>query len=153
MAQLPSPPELELSELAGIFHETRNPAAAWLAFHLAKKHDLPVPEIVANEIERFAAEVSKPLLAAWNGDGRAKITTKDITTAWGCGRGAKLAQALRLSRRAASIVGEYWGKITSGVRPTDALGALMDDHNLSDKAIEEILTAARKNRDLDTPTF
>ncbi|MBR0982251.1 hypothetical protein JQ554_09390 [Bradyrhizobium diazoefficiens] len=153
MAPLPSPQELELTELAGVFHATHNPAAAWLAFHLAKKHNLPVPEIVANEIERFAAEVSKPLIAAWDGDGRARITTKDITTAWGCGRGTKLAQALRLSRRAASIVGEYWEKITSGVRSTDALSALMDGHNLSDKAVEEILTAARKKRDMDTPTF
>lgn len=149
MAPLPSENALELNELAGIFFETKNPAAAWLAFHLARQYDLPVPDIVSAEIDRFAAEISAPLIRAWNGDGRATITTKEITNAWGCGRGSRFAQTLRLSRRAAQIVVEYWQKITAGVRPTDAIGALADAHHLSDKAIEELLTAARKTPALE----
>lgn len=141
-----------MSELASIFRETQNPAAAWLAFHLAKENNLPVPDIVAAEIDRFAAEVSKPLLAAWNGDQLAKITTKGITEAWGSGRGMKPAQDLRRSRRDGSIVAHYWDK-TNEASANDAKAAVMKDYNLSDKSIEQLLTTARKTRDPDTPEF
>jgi len=153
MAKLPTKRELELSELTAIFRETRNPAAAWLAFHLATKHKLPVPKIVAGEIERFAAEVSKPLLAAWEGSSRAKILDKYIINAWGLKQGTKLAQNLRLARRAGNIVGDYWEKVTSKVKPAAAIAALVKKYHVSEKTIEGILTAARRTRDPSTPKF
>jgi len=153
MTKLPNFRELELSELTAIFRETRNPAAAWLAFHLATKHKLPVPKIVAGEIERFAADVSKPLLAAWEGSSRAKILDKCILKAWGLKRGTKLAQNLRLARRSVNIVGDYWAKITSNTKPTAAIAALVKKYHVSEKTIESILTAARKKRDPSTPKF
>lgn len=144
MTKLPSAQELELSELTGIFLETCNPAAAWLAYHLARKHNLPVPDIITAEIDRFAAEVAKPALAAWQGDRRAKIEAKAVAQAWGCTRGKEPAEGLLLSRRNSDIVCDYWERLRDGSRPTDALAVLADEYNLSHKEVERILTASRK---------
>lgn len=146
MTRLPTDQELELLELTSVFTETKNPASAWLAFHLSRKHGLPLPAIVAGEIDRFAEEISRPLQAAWNGDAYAKVEAKDITAAWGCAPGAKPARDLMISRRDSCIVRDYWDKVRgpNGKRPTDAIRDLTDQYNLSDKKIEGILTASRR---------
>lgn len=153
MTKLPTAAELEFNELEGVFAETKNPAAAWLAFHLATEHKFPVPKFAANEVARFAAEISEPLHSAWNGNRRAKLLGPAIARAWGVEKGKEPAQGLRLSRRVASIVTAYWERITSGVKPTAALRDIGADHGVTIKSIEEILTEARKTRDPDTPSF
>lgn len=153
MAKLPTAAELEFSELEGVFIATKKPEAAWLALHLATEHNLPVPTFAANEVARFAAQISKPLHAAWNGSRHAKLSGPDIARAWGVEKGKEPAQRLRLARRVASIVSAYVERITNGASPTTATWDIAAEHGVTNKTIEEVLTEARKTRAPDVPSF
>jgi hypothetical protein len=153
MAAFPTAAELEFSELESVFTDTKNPAAAWLAFHLATEHNLPVPEFAANEVARFAAEITEPLHSAWNGNRHAKLPGTIIARALGVEKGKEPAQRLRLARRVTSIVSDYVQRITNRVSPTTAVWDIAAEHGVTNKTIEEILTEARKTRDSEVPPF
>jgi hypothetical protein len=142
MARLPDPIELEISELAGIFDDTGNPAAAWRAFTLARQHNLPVPASIDAEIVRFAEAVTAPLE-----NGKDTITAASVANAWGIAHGRKPAPELRNARRNIDIWIEYWELRRGGVDPDTALGRddaiarLVLRYNKTPKLIEGILTA------------
>ncbi|MBB1089796.1 hypothetical protein HUU61_00690 [Rhodopseudomonas palustris] len=145
MAKLPSPIELEISELAGVFADTKNPAAAWRAFVLARRHGLPVPACVDTEIVRFAEAVTAPLETD-----RDTITAGTVAAAWGIVKGQKPAPQLRNTRRNLDIWLAYWEKRRGGVHPETALprdkaiAALVKERHLSWDSIEGILTEVTK---------
>lgn len=139
MTKLPGPVELEISELAGIFAETRNPAAAWRAFALARRHDLPVPLAVGAEVVRFAEAVVAPLESD-----RGSITAASIAEAWGLSRGKKPAPGLRNIRRDFDVWLEFWELRRGGMARGDAIGRLVVKHNRSPQLIEGILTRFAK---------
>jgi hypothetical protein len=159
MAKLPDPIELEISELAGIWRGTKNPAAAWRCFVLARENGLPVPEVVDAEIMRFAQAVTEPLSVKGG-----SITQKSVAAAWGvAGQGGKPASELRNARRDPEIWLEYWELRRGGVHPdtalsrNDAISELVNRLNLSPKTIEGILTAFNAkygpNDPFDEPPF
>ncbi|MGB3042310.1 MAG: hypothetical protein WBB98_03900 [Xanthobacteraceae bacterium] len=133
-----------MNEMTSTFRETGAPGAAWLAYRYAQDHRLPVPEIVATEIARFVAEITSPLLDAWNGDRKAKLSAKDITAAWGCSRGKDQAEVLVLSRRDVQIYIDFWDKVREGETRTATLDALADAFGLSRSAVENIVDRFRK---------
>jgi hypothetical protein len=141
MAKLPGPIELEISELAGIFADTENPAAAWRAFALARQNNLPVPPNVDAEIVRFADAVTAPLETD-----RDTITEKTLTAAWGLKVGFKPAPELRNARRDWDVWLYYWELRRGGVDPEPGVGrdAAIAETALkfgkSPKTIEGILT-------------
>jgi hypothetical protein len=152
MAELPGPIEDEIWDLAGIFAETGNPAAAWQAFTLARAHGFSVPANVDAEIVRFAQAVTAPLA----GD-RGSITADTIAEAWGITKGRKPAPELRKFRRDLDLYFEYWRlrrtkhRKTSagwidvpGLSRIDAIAKLVDQHNKSPKTIEEIMARFSK---------
>lgn len=153
MSRLPTEAELDITTLTGVFVSGGNPAAAWAAYHLARRNGLPIPESVAAEIDRFAAILAAPALAAWNGNDQAQITAKSVTDAWGIERGKNPTRDLRLVRRNADIFVEYWEHIRSGKNDCDAVDEVMEKFALSDKAIREILTASRKEVGTDDPLY
>ncbi|GEC16503.1 hypothetical protein [Nitrobacter winogradskyi] len=148
MAKLPGPIEDEIDELASIFGETGNPAAAWQAFALAREHGFAVPANVDAEIARFAQAVTAPL----DGD-RGPITSRSVAEAWGITQGRKPAPELRNYRRDLDLYFEYWRlrrtkhRKTSagwidvpGLSRNEAIAKLVDLHHKSPKTIEEIMT-------------
>lgn len=149
MAKLPSPIELEISALAGIFGETGNPAAAWRCFALARDNSLPVPEDIDAEIVRFAQAVTAPLA-----DKKGSITQKSVAAAWGITKGRKPAPELRVYRRDIDIYFDYWRLRcmshrrspteywidTPGLPHGEAISKLVLRWNKSPKTIEEIMT-------------
>lgn len=153
MTKFPNKSEVELSELVAVFHQFKNPGAAWAAFHLATTQGLPIPALVAAEIARFAARVAEPLLSAWNGDKYVTLTETDIGAAWGIRPGTEFAQSLRKGRRSAEIAFEYSKLLNDKMSPTVAKQAIAEKFNLSVKSIENALTAARKTLDEFTPKF
>ncbi len=154
MAKLPGPIELEISELAGIWREHGNPAAAWRCFVLAREHGFPVPEVIDAEIMRFAQAVTAPLA-----DKKDTITQKSVAAAWGIAAGRKPAPELRNTRRDTEMYFEYWdlrrtvGRktptgeviIVEGLSRTDAILALAAKHNMPPKTVEAFLTTLSRN--------
>jgi hypothetical protein len=152
MAKFPGPIEVEISELAGIWREHRNPAAAWRCFALAREHGFSVPQDIDAEIVRFAQDVTAPLA----GD-RGSITQKSVAAAWGIDRGRKPAPELRGQRRDVEIWLEYWELRRGGVHPDkamprgEAIGTLVNRYKKSPKTIEEILAAFSEKYGPDDP--
>lgn len=140
MAKLPDPIELEISELAGIWRGTKNPAAAWRCFVLARENGLPVPEVIDAEIMRFAQAVTEPLESD-----RGTITAGTVAKAWGVAKGQKPAPQLRNARRDVAIWLEYWELRRGGVSPdaglsrSDAISTLVKKHDKSPELIGGIL--------------
>jgi hypothetical protein len=147
MALLPGPIEDEIWELAGIFAESHNPAAAWLAFALAREHGFSVPANVDAEITRFAQAVIAPLA-----DKEGSITARTITEAWGIDRGRKPGMELRGARRDLGIYFEYWdlrrtvsrrtptgSEVIEGLSRSGAIAKLVERHNKSPKTIEGVV--------------
>ena len=153
MAKLPSQAELDITALTGALVNGGNPAAAWAAYHLARTNGLPVPPAVVAEIDRFAAEIAAVALAGWNGDGDAQVTSKTVTDAWGLPRikGKGAARGLYLTNRNARIACDYVEAMSQGARDCDVVDALVKKHLLSEAAIREILTTARKELRADDP--
>jgi hypothetical protein len=152
MAKFPSPIEVEISKLAGIWRETENPAAAWKCFALARENGLPVPEVIDAEIVRFAQAVTAPLA-----NDRDTITAGTVTAAWGLAKGFKPAPELRNARRDVEVWLEYWELRRGGVSPdaglarNDAISTLADKRNMSPKTIEGILDHFAKEYGPDDP--
>ena len=143
MAPLPTPQELELKEIVSVFRDAKAPAAAWVAYRYARDHGLPVPDIVAAEIDRFVAEITTPLLAAWNGDRESKLRAGDITKAFGCARGKDLAEPLAISRRDVGIYLDFWDGRRAEWPRNEVLEAIRLDRNLSPEAVENIVDRFR----------
>lgn len=57
MAKLPTKAELDLTTLTGVFAVSKNPAAAWAAYSLARQHGLAVPDLIQAEVDRFAGRI------------------------------------------------------------------------------------------------
>jgi hypothetical protein len=72
----------DLNILAGLFQETKNPAAAWLCWHLAQRWQMPAPQPVADEINRFAGQIAALSIAALDGDARTVIDADTIAALW-----------------------------------------------------------------------
>jgi hypothetical protein len=60
----------DLRALSTLFQNTANPAAAWLCWHLAQKWQMPAPQPVADEINRFAEKIANLAIQALDGDAR-----------------------------------------------------------------------------------
>ena len=58
MATLPDLIGNEIAELTTYFERTRNPAAAWRAYSLARQYSRIIPDVIQAEIDRFAAGIS-----------------------------------------------------------------------------------------------
>jgi hypothetical protein len=92
MAPLPDLVASEIADLTSYFDRTRNAAAAWRAYSLARQHSHAVPDVIQAEIDRFAAGLAvvaeqamragvgvahpvtfrpEELGAIWRGDGKA----------------------------------------------------------------------------------
>ncbi|RYX86980.1 MAG: hypothetical protein EON84_21290, partial [Bradyrhizobiaceae bacterium] len=74
--------EGDLDRLSDFFQQSRNPTAAWLFWSLAKRWDMPVPEPIAAEIDRFADAVAEMALAALDGDESIVINGDTVGTLW-----------------------------------------------------------------------
>lgn len=58
MAPLPDLVGNEIADMTEFFKRTQNPAAAWRAYSLARQNSRMVPDVIQNEIDRFAACIS-----------------------------------------------------------------------------------------------
>jgi hypothetical protein len=160
MAKLPGPIELEVSDLASIWRDTGNPAAAWRCFALARENNLPVPAAVDAEIMRFAQAVTAPLA-----DDRGSITAGTVAESWGITRGRKPAPELRNTLREFDLYFSYWNfrRMTHrkdgdgqwidipGKPHGEAVSALVNKFDKSPKTIEGILTDLFKRHGPDDP--
>jgi hypothetical protein len=152
MAKLPGPIELEICELAGIWRETGNPAAAWRCFVLARENGFPVPAVIDAEIMRFAQAITAPLASD-----RSTITARTVAEAWEITKGRKPAPELRNYRRDLDLYFEYWRWRRTSHRKTptgwidvpglshgDAICKLVSKLGKSPKTIEGVMTRFSK---------
>ncbi len=153
MSKLPTQAELTLAALTDTLVSGRKPAAAWAALHLARTHNLPVPDAVTVEIDRVAAEIGGPLLAAWNGDARATLGTKDILGVFGIKRGDPLTTQLRVSNRNTSILADYVTSMRENMSDGTAVTTIAKRHGVGEKLVREILADFRKNVGPTDPWF
>jgi hypothetical protein len=72
----------DLARLSSFFEETRNPAAAWLCWHLAEKWQLPAPLLVTQEINRFSAEIAALAIEALDGNKATVIEPAKVASFW-----------------------------------------------------------------------
>jgi hypothetical protein len=59
MAPLPDLIASEIADLTSYFNRTRNAAAAWRAYSLARQPGRPVPDVIQAEVDRFAAGIAR----------------------------------------------------------------------------------------------
>lgn len=87
MAKLYSSPlwreESRVGHLATFFLQTGNVAAAWACWHMARTHGLPVPDVVAAEVDRFAAAIAGVVDSAIAGDHDARLDGRTVARLWG----------------------------------------------------------------------
>lgn len=72
----------DLSSLSTLFHESKNPAAAWLCWYLAQKWQMPAPQPVADEINRFAEKIAKLAIEALDGNAETVINAAVAGALW-----------------------------------------------------------------------
>ena len=72
----------DLVRLSDLFKDTGNPAAAWLCWHLAQKWQMPAPQPVADEINRFAEKIGTLAIKALDGDPETVISTEVVAPFW-----------------------------------------------------------------------
>lgn len=72
----------DLDRLSALYQETRNPAAAWLCWHLAQRWKVPAPEAVADEVNRFAGQIASLAIKALDGNARTVIDANTIADLW-----------------------------------------------------------------------
>lgn len=72
----------DLVRLSNLFKDTGNPAAAWLCWHLAQKWQMPAPQEVANEINRFAEKIGALAIKALDGDSETVISAEVVAPFW-----------------------------------------------------------------------
>lgn len=72
----------DLNRLDALFRDTRNPAAAWLCWHLAQRWEMPAPQSVRDEINRFAEQIAALAIEALDGNARTVIDADTVATLW-----------------------------------------------------------------------
>lgn len=72
----------DLDRLSTLFQEDGNPAAAWVCWHLAQRWPMPVPQPVADEINRFAGQIAALAIGALDGNARTVIDADTIASLW-----------------------------------------------------------------------
>ncbi|WP_316233388.1 hypothetical protein [Bradyrhizobium sp. SZCCHNPS2010] len=72
----------DLDRLSALFEETGNPAAAWLCWQLARKWQMPAPQAVAEEINRFADRLAALAIEALDGNARTVIDANAVASLW-----------------------------------------------------------------------
>lgn len=85
MAPLPTENELKLITLTGVFTANKNPAAAWAAYSFARRHALPVPDAIQDEVDRFAdciSDVAEQAMQAELGAHPIRFRAEELGQVW-----------------------------------------------------------------------
>lgn len=142
MAPLPDLIGDEIADMTEFFERTKNPAAAWRVFHLARKHNRAIPESIAVEIDRFALGVSsmteKAIFAGVSGH-PIRFRAEELYELWRNDQDNPIG-AIQREWRDYRIFGEVLRRVENGMRVGRAQAAVaaMKGVNIGVDAIDTI---------------
>jgi hypothetical protein len=119
MTPLPDLVASEIADLTSYFNRTRNAAAAWRAYSLARQHSRAVPDSIQAEIDRFAACISAAAgkaIQAEVGAPPVQFRSEELGKAWrGLGGGNPIG-SLQDEWRDYQIFWAVLGRVNSGMK-------------------------------------
>lgn len=116
----------EIADLTELFDRTKNPAAAWRAYSLARQANRPVPESIAAEIDRFAhgiAAVAERAMTAEPTAAPIQFRSEEIGALWRNGTENPIAGFQR-EYRDYHVFWMILGRVNSGATVTAAIAEL-----------------------------
>lgn len=146
--------EADLTRWVACFEETRNPAAAWLCWHLANKWQLPVPAIIGAEIERFSEGIADLAVQAL-ADNKAAISPRIVGELWAppeksakdaTRRGARLGERLHVWNSDLEIA-EHVHELKQRMSQNKAIETVADEMSMSFENVKRIYRNRRKYLD------
>lgn len=133
MTKLPTKVELDLTTLTAMFTAGRNPAAAWAAYSLARRHRLPVPNAIQAEVDRFAECIStaaEQAMQAELGAPPIRFRAEELGQAWrGSGRDNPMG-SLQDEWRDYKIFLAVYDRVESGMKVGAAQAAVAADQGV-----------------------
>lgn len=117
-----------VGHLAACFRQTGNVAAAWACWHLARAHGLTVPDVIAAEIDRFAAAISGIVDAPGAGKPGMTLDNRTVARLWSGERGGRgkkePAGELAEWRRDSDIAADVWRRRDGGETEASAVASV-----------------------------
>jgi hypothetical protein len=150
MAPLPDLVASEIADLTSYFDRTRNAAAAWRAYSLARQHSRAVPDSIQAEIDRFAACISAAAgkaIQAEVGAPPVQFRSEELGKAWrGLGGGNPIG-SLQDEWRDYQI---FWGvlsRVNSGMKVGAAQAAVAAQRGvgLGVESVDKIWKRLKRN--------
>ncbi|PPQ21092.1 hypothetical protein CV770_02320 [Bradyrhizobium sp. AC87j1] len=130
MAKLPTKAELDLTTLTGVFTANKNPAAAWAAYSLARRHGLPVPGVIQAEVDRFASCIGKVAEQAMQtelGAPPIRFRAEELSQAWRSSGGDNPVGSLQGEWRDYKIFLAVYERVEGGMKVGAAQAAVAAD--------------------------
>ncbi|MBT1516174.1 hypothetical protein KIP88_37570 [Bradyrhizobium sp. SRL28] len=127
MAPLPDLVASEIADLTSYFDRTRNAAAAWRAYSLARQHSHAVPDVIQAEIDRFAAcisDVAEKAIQAEVGAPPVRFRSEELGQAWRGDGGGNPIGSLQDEWRDYQIFWAVLSRVNSGMKVGAAQAAV-----------------------------
>lgn len=144
----------DLNRLSALFQETGNVAAAWLCWHLAQRWQMPAPQPVADEINRFAEQIAVLAIEALDGNAYAVIDANTVAALWdtspsgakdGTRRGSTgLAEQIRIWDRDFKVALRVYELRSEGLTNEEACEAVAKEMGVGEHNADRIAKRYRK---------
>jgi hypothetical protein len=130
MAKLPTMAELDLITLTRVFAASKNSAAAWAAYSLARRHGLPMPDAIQAEVDRFAScicAVAEQAMQTELGAPPIRFRAEELGQAWRGSGGDNPMGSLQDEWRDFQIFLAIYDRVKGGMKVGAAQAAVAAD--------------------------
>jgi hypothetical protein len=117
----------EIADLTAFFERTRNPAAAWRAYSLARQYSRAIPDTIQTEIDRFAvciSTVAEKAIQAGVGAPPVRFRSEELGQAWRGNGGSNPIGSLQDEWRDYQIFWAVLSRVNNGMKVGAAQAAL-----------------------------